>query len=188
MKDEKIRYAMLQDENMLKSQNVESTRQINTLKPDRLNLMKQLRHTADQMRETGIRFMGLRAYQIITVTGFASVLRDGSIELPLNDRSMELMADLSTSKAEREYEKLTVERLEREIIGLDGKYVGNSNNSSDMAVTRQVLEDTHNRGSTTEEGRRPGLEARPPSGPEGTGPAVEAGRGGGGLRNGGGRT
>ena len=137
VKYEKIRYAMIQDENMLKSQNVESTRQINTLKPDRLNLMKKLKHTAAHIGETGIRFMGLRAYQIITVTGFASVLRDGSIELPLNDRSMKLMADLSTSKAEREYEKLAVERLEREIIILGWKGLFNS---SDISIMRKFME------------------------------------------------
>ena len=45
------------------------------------------------------------------------------------------------------------------------------------------------RGRKVEEASRPGLEARPPSGPEGNGPKVEAGKGeGGGSRNDVGRT
>ena len=68
MKDEGIREAMLQDENMLKIQNVELRRQINTLETERLKLMKQLRHNADQIGEIGIIFMGLLADHIIKVT------------------------------------------------------------------------------------------------------------------------
>ena len=55
--------------------------------------MKQLRHNEAQMGENRIRFLELRAYQIINMTEFASGLRGGSIEPPLNDLSMELMAD-----------------------------------------------------------------------------------------------
>ena len=50
---------MLQDENMLDSQNVELTTQTNTLESDRLKLMKQLRHNADQMGVSRIRYLGL---------------------------------------------------------------------------------------------------------------------------------
>ena len=38
------------------------------------------------------------------------------------------MADIATCKAEREADNLTVEWLEREIIGLGGKYVYYSDN------------------------------------------------------------
>ena len=59
---------MLQDENMLDSQNVELTTQTNTLESDRLKLMKQLRHNAAQIGESGILFMVLIADYIINVT------------------------------------------------------------------------------------------------------------------------
>ena len=49
MKNEDIRDAMLQDENMLKNQNLEQTRHIKTLESDRLSLMKQLRSNVYQM-------------------------------------------------------------------------------------------------------------------------------------------
>ena len=57
---------------------------------------------------------------------------------------MELMAYIATAKDETEYDKLTVERLERKNFGLGGKDVDNSNNSYDIYIVRQVLEDIHN--------------------------------------------
>ena len=75
MKEENIRDEMLQDENMLKGQNVELTRYINTLEADRLKLTKKLCHNEYQMGVSGIRFLGLLAYHIIKVTEFAPVLR-----------------------------------------------------------------------------------------------------------------
>ena len=68
MKDEEIRYAMQQDENLLKIQNVELRKQINKLETDRLNMMKPLKHNAAQIGESGIIFMGLLADNIIKVT------------------------------------------------------------------------------------------------------------------------
>ena len=70
---------MLQDENMLNIQNVESKRYFNTPEAERLKLMKQLRHNAAQTGEIGTIFLGLRAYHIIKVTEFVSGLKDGSI-------------------------------------------------------------------------------------------------------------
>ena len=70
---------MLQDENMLKSQNLELIIHINTVESDRLKLMKQLKHNVAQMVERKIIFLGLRADHIIKVTEFVSGLKDGSI-------------------------------------------------------------------------------------------------------------
>ena len=70
---------MLQDENMLKSQNVKLTRQINTLETARLKLMKQLRKNLDQMGEIKIIFLVLCVDHIIKVAEFSSGLRGGSI-------------------------------------------------------------------------------------------------------------
>ena len=57
IKHEEIINAMLQGENMLKNQNVELPRHINTLEADRIKLMKQLSHNASQRVENGIIFM-----------------------------------------------------------------------------------------------------------------------------------
>ena len=65
---------------------------------------------------------------IIKVNEFASSLKDDSIEFPLNDMSMELISDLVTTKFERESDKLTVERLEKEIIRLGGNNINQINN------------------------------------------------------------
>ena len=51
---------MIQDESMLKSKNVELTININTMDIDRLKFMKNMKHNASQMGESGIRFLGLR--------------------------------------------------------------------------------------------------------------------------------
>ena len=85
---------------MLKIQNVYLTIQINTLKEDRLKLMNKLRHNAAQMVEIIIIFLGLCVDQIIKLNEYASGLRDGFIKLSLNDRFVELMADIATSKDE----------------------------------------------------------------------------------------
>ena len=61
------------------------------------------------------------------------------------------MDDIVTSKDDRESYNFTVERLEREIIGLDGKYVDHGNNSSELAVMRQVLEDIQNQNHSLRE-------------------------------------
>lgn len=53
-------------------------------------MMKQLRHNAAEISEKGIKFLGLDAAQIQKVMEFASSVRDGSVNLPLDDRSTEL--------------------------------------------------------------------------------------------------
>ena len=56
--------------------------------------------------------------QVAQVMEFASNLRQGIVELPLNDRSADLLAQLSNIKAEREVDKITITRLEKEIFAL----------------------------------------------------------------------
>ena len=106
--------------------------------------MKQMSQNAYHTGEIGITLLVLSVDQIINMTKSESGLRDGFIELPVNDCSMELMADIATVKSERESEMLTVEQLEREVIGLSGKDIDQSNNSYDLAVTRQLMEEIYN--------------------------------------------
>ena len=92
------------------------------LEADRLKLMRQLRDNAAQIGEKGIRFWGLSAGQLMKVTEFATNLRDGITDLPLDDKSLELSAKVKTLEMQVSTDKLTIERLEREISGLDGNY------------------------------------------------------------------
>ena len=61
--------------------------------------MKHLSHNVDYMGVRGIIFMGLHSYQILKCTYIWSGSRDGYVEFFLPDQGMELMADLSISKA-----------------------------------------------------------------------------------------
>ena len=99
------------------------------LEADRLKLMRQLRDNAAQIGEKGIRFWGLSAGQLMKVTEFATNLRDGITDLPLDDKSLELSAKVKTLEMQVSTDKLTIERLEREISGLDGNYAANSGGS-----------------------------------------------------------
>lgn len=88
--EEAVKDAMKSHDNQLKSQNAELCRQNDNLEAERLLLMKQLRHNAAEIGEKGIKFLGLDASQIQKVIEFASNIRNGSVALPLDDRSKEL--------------------------------------------------------------------------------------------------
>jgi hypothetical protein len=88
--EQAVKDAMKSRDNQLKSQNAELNRQIEQLEADRLSMMKQLRHNAAEIGEKGIKFLGLDASEIQKVLEFASNMRDGTVSLPLNDRSREL--------------------------------------------------------------------------------------------------
>ena len=90
LEEDAVREAMAAHDNQLQAQNTELSRQIQGLEADRLVMMKQLRHNAAEISEKGIKFLGLDAAQIQKVMEFASSVRDGSVNLPLDDRSREL--------------------------------------------------------------------------------------------------
>ena len=68
----------------------ELEQQNDTLENERLRLLKALRLSAQQMGEKGMKFYGLSAQQIVQVNEFAEGMRDGTVELPLDDKSLEL--------------------------------------------------------------------------------------------------
>ena len=84
--DKEIKEAMVGDAARLEAENKELSKQIDMLESDRLKLMRQLRDNAAQIGEKGIRFWGLSAGQLMKVTEFATNLRDGLTELPLDDQ------------------------------------------------------------------------------------------------------
>uniref|UniRef100_A0A7S2VHY6 Uncharacterized protein n=1 Tax=Skeletonema marinoi TaxID=267567 RepID=A0A7S2VHY6_9STRA len=116
--DEEINTALMCEENALKGENVELSRQLQCLEGERNDLLSQLRQRAVQIGEKGVKFLGMESTQLAQVIEFATNLRQGIVELPLNDRSADLLTQLSSIKAEREVDKIKIETLERELFAL----------------------------------------------------------------------
>ena len=74
------------------------------------------------------------------VTEFATNLRDGVTELPLDDKSIELSSKIRDMQIQRDTDKLTMERLEREIAGLDGNYSGGASAQPELFAMKEMLE------------------------------------------------
>lgn len=104
------------------------------IKGERTKLLAQLRERAIDLGENGGRFLGMNPQQVSQVVEFASNLRRGVIELPLNDRSRELLAEVSHLKSEKEVQRLAITGLEREISTREPPSGGESN------VLKQVLD------------------------------------------------
>ncbi|GMH51677.1 hypothetical protein TrST_g11013 [Triparma strigata] len=138
--DKEIASAMVGDAGRIEAQNIELNRQVDMLEADRLKLMRQLRDNAAQIGEKGIRFWGLSAAQLMKVTEFATNLRDGVTELPLDDKSIELSGKVREMQIQRDTDKLTIERLEREIAGLDGNYGGGASAQPELFAMKEMLE------------------------------------------------
>jgi hypothetical protein len=94
----------------------------------------QLRERAIDLGEKGGRFLGMNPQQVDTVVEFASNLRRGLVQLPLNDRSKELLAEISALKSEKEVQRVAIARLEREISTRESPSEGESN------VLKQLLD------------------------------------------------
>jgi len=116
--EEEINVVLKCEENALKSENSELLRQLQWLEGERNDLLSQLRQQAVEIGEKGVKFLGMESSQVALVIEFANNLRQGIVELPPTDRSAELLSQLSSIKAEREVDKVTIERLERELFAL----------------------------------------------------------------------
>jgi len=139
--DSEIKAAMEGDAARLQAENKELSNQIDMLEHDRLKLMKQLRDNAASIGEKGIRFWGLSAGQLMKVTEFATNLRDGVTTLPLDDQSLELLSKVNELELTVKTDKLTIERLEREISGLDSNYTTNSASlNPEILAMKELLE------------------------------------------------
>lgn len=131
--DEEIRAALRRDDNVLKSENEELLRQVDYLEGicslkqcvhsaslcshssflllvERTKLLTQLRERAIEIGENGTRFLGMDPLQMSLVLEFASNIKNGTTDLPLNDRSKELMSQIAALKSESEVDKVTIER------------------------------------------------------------------------------
>mmetsp|Transcript_22137 Transcript_22137/g.46294 ORF Transcript_22137/g.46294 Transcript_22137/m.46294 type:complete len:1330 (+) Transcript_22137:96-4085(+) len=116
--DDEIKAALQSEDNRLISENAELSRQIDALEDERTKLLAQLRERAIEIGDRGVRFLGMSAQQISQVMEFASNLRNGITELPSNDRTRELMSEISNLKSDKDVDRVTINRLEREIFSL----------------------------------------------------------------------
>lgn len=109
--EEMIQY----EESSLRGQNKELLLQVDTLETERNSLMKRLRDNAAQVSEKGFRLLGLSSENMQHVLDFASKLKEGRLELPLNDISSELKSEVASLKLVRQSDLYNMDRLEREI-------------------------------------------------------------------------
>jgi chromosome segregation ATPase len=78
----------------LRAVNTELQRQNDALEEQRMKLLRQLRVHAEQLGDKSLRYFGLTAEQLMLVNEFAENLRDGRVELPVNDRTLELQGEV----------------------------------------------------------------------------------------------
>jgi chromosome segregation ATPase len=88
----------------LQAQVRELEQQLNNLESENSKLRRSLRENAGSYSADGFKFAGLDADQLIQVNEFAVSLRDGKLQLPLNDRSRELFKEVE--KLRNELQKL----------------------------------------------------------------------------------
>lgn len=77
---------------------------------ERTKLLTHLRERAVEIGEKGARFLGMDPQQMGLVLEFVSNLKSGNTDLPLNDRSKELLDQITLLKSEREVDRVTIER------------------------------------------------------------------------------
>lgn len=77
---------------------------------ERTRLLRQLRERAIEIGNNGTRFLGMDPQQIELVMEFASNVKAGRTNLPLNDKSKELLEQINNLKSERHVDRITIER------------------------------------------------------------------------------
>ena len=139
--EDELRAMLRLEENSLCAQNREFNQQIDTLEDERNRLLKRLRNNAAVLYEDGL-CIGLSSAQTEQVIEFAGNLKDGSIQLPMTDKSVKLGAELESLKIRRQSDLCTIDRLEREIEalkimnGFDGKTM-----ATELGILRTTLKD-----------------------------------------------
>lgn len=73
--------------------------EVEELEKERVDLRYRLRNMSTLYGEKGLRFYNLTADQMKLVDDFARNLREGRVDLPLNDRSRELLREVERLKA-----------------------------------------------------------------------------------------
>jgi regulator of replication initiation timing len=87
--------------------------QVNSLDLENMKLRKALRSSAGSFGEKGFKFAGMKPEQLVKVNEFAQNLRDGKVELPESDNSIEMSRENRRLKEDRAALQAKVDALER---------------------------------------------------------------------------
>jgi chromosome segregation ATPase len=101
----------------LQSQVRELEEQVISLEQENTRIRSAMKNQAASIGEQGFKYTGMTPDMLLQVNDFATSLREGRVELPLNDRSQVLLKENRTLKADVEALKLRIERYERELGG-----------------------------------------------------------------------
>lgn len=123
----------------MKAQINELEEQIGALETDNTRLRKTLKNQAGSIGEQGFKYAGMSPDMLIKVNEFAANLRDGNMQLPVDDRSSELLKANKRLRDEIRGLNLQIERYEREL----GGNLNSANNSiGQQAVTTSKVQET----------------------------------------------
>jgi len=115
MNTEAINKIIDEEKVALHRQNRELQQQVNDLEKERNSLMGRLRENALLVGGNGLRLHGLSPEKIDIVLEFVRNLKNGRVQLPLDDKSSKLASDLSSLQMIRQSDVYTIQRLEREL-------------------------------------------------------------------------
>lgn len=115
--------------------------QLNALEEDNSRLRKQLRAQMGTMTEGGFKYPGLAPEQLVKVNEFAANLRDGKMELPLDDRSRSLMTENKQLKKDIASLNATLLKLERDGGKRSSSSAETLNGGSDALTDGGILSD-----------------------------------------------
>ena len=101
----------------LLAQKIVLEEQVAALEAENTRMRTAMKNQAASIGEQGFKYTGMSPDMLLQVNDFASNLRDGKVELPLNDRSRTLLGENNSLKDEIGLLRLQVERYEREIAG-----------------------------------------------------------------------
>lgn len=101
----------------LLAQKIVLEEQVAALEAENTRMRSAMKNQAASIGEQGFKYTGMSPDMLLLVNDFASNLRDGKVELPLNDRSRTLLGENNSLKDEIGLLRLQVERYEREIAG-----------------------------------------------------------------------
>jgi len=108
----------MKTENMrLQSQMNEVEDQLAALEGENSRLRKALKSQAGSIGEQGFKFAGMTPEQLVKVNEFAAGLREGKIELPVDDRSAKLLKENKRLREEREGLQMQLQGYERQLLG-----------------------------------------------------------------------
>lgn len=92
----------------------ELQRENEELESQRLSLLHERRVQAVQISEKALKFYGLSPTQLAKVTEFAENLRDGKVELPLDNKTLELQSELERLRRQMDEERTAFVRASLE--------------------------------------------------------------------------